>query len=182
MADNEKNAPSTLQSYVDSATGAVQSAIGSLTGSTGDKAQGEVRKDDAQTDDASHAAVKVPGATVSTDGGIAKDDSNRSKGSWNQTVGSAKEAVGGLIGSNSLKNSGRQQNLEGQQQEAKGQLNDLGSGIASRAQGTVGSAVACLTGDKEGQEHYDRMRADGEARQRGVEHDIQKQADAERKD
>lgn len=82
----------------------------------------------------------------------------------------------------SLKNTGRQQNLEGQQQEAKGQLNDLGSGMAGRAQGTIGGAVAGLTGDREGQEHYDRMRADGKAQQRGVEHDIQKQAEAERKD
>ena len=99
MSDNNKNAPSTLQSYVDSATGAVQSAIGSLTGNTGDKAQGEVRKDTAQAEhDASHAALKVPGATVSADGGVAKDDANRSEGSWNQTVGSAKEAIGGLIG------------------------------------------------------------------------------------
>lgn len=100
MSDNNKNAPSTLQSYVDSATGAVQSAIGSLTGNTGDRAQGEVRKDAAQTEhNASQAAVKVPGATVSSDGGVAKDDPNRSQGSWNQTVGSAKEAVGGLVGS-----------------------------------------------------------------------------------
>jgi len=33
---SDKNT-STLQSYVDSASGAIQSAIGSLTGSTGDK-------------------------------------------------------------------------------------------------------------------------------------------------
>ena len=81
----------------------------------------------------------------------------------------------------SLKNSGRQQNLEGQHQEAKGQLSDLGSGIAGRAQGTVGGAVAGITGDKVGQEHYDQMRADGKAQQRGVEHDLQKQADADRR-
>ncbi len=81
----------------------------------------------------------------------------------------------------SLKNSGRQQNLEGQQQEAKGQLSDLGSGMANRAQGTLGGAVAGLTGDKSGQEHYDQMRADGKAQQRGVEHDLQKKAEAERK-
>lgn len=72
----------------------------------------------------------------------------------------------------SLKSAGRQQNLEGQQQEAKGQLNDLGLGMASRVQGVVGGAVASLTGDKAGQEHYDKMRAEGKSQQRGAEHDI----------
>lgn len=37
MSDPSKDQTSTLQSYVDSATGAVQSALGSLTGSTADK-------------------------------------------------------------------------------------------------------------------------------------------------
>lgn len=81
----------------------------------------------------------------------------------------------------SLKSAGRQQNLEGQQQEAKGQLSDFGSGIANRAQGTVGGAVASMTGDKSGQAHYDQMRAEGKTQQRGAEYDIQKQAEAERK-
>ena len=82
-------------------------------------------------------------------------------------------------GTQSLKSAGRQQNLEGQQQEAKGQLNDLSSGIGSRIQGTVGGAVAGATGDSEGQAHYDQMRAEGKTQQRGVEHDLQKQAEAE---
>lgn len=81
----------------------------------------------------------------------------------------------------SLKSAGRQQNLEGQQQEAKGQLSDFGGGIANRAQGTIGSAVAGLTGDQKGQEHYDQMRAEGKTQQRGAEHDIQKQAEAEQR-
>ena len=99
MSDNNKQAPSTLQSYVDSATGAVQSAIGSLTGSTGDQAKGDAKQDAAKVEhDASKASIKVPGASISTDGGVSKDDPERTQGSWNQTVGSAKEAVGGLIG------------------------------------------------------------------------------------
>ena len=81
----------------------------------------------------------------------------------------------------SLKSAGRQQNLEGQHQEAKGQLSDFGGGIANRAQGTIGSAVAGLTGDQKGQEHYDQMRAEGKTQQRGAEHDIQKQAEAEQR-
>lgn len=80
----------------------------------------------------------------------------------------------------SLKASGRQQNLEGQEQEAKGQLHDFGSGAANRAQGAVGSAVSGLTGDKSGQAHYEQMRAEGKTQQRGAEHDIQKQGEAQR--
>jgi uncharacterized protein YjbJ (UPF0337 family) len=93
-------APSTLQSYVDSATGAVQSAIGSLTGNTGDQVKGDAKKDAAKVEhDASQASVKVPGATISSDGGVNKDHPDRSAGNWNQTVGSAKETIGGLVGS-----------------------------------------------------------------------------------
>lgn len=53
--------------------------------------------------------------------------------------------------------------------------------MASRAQGTIGGAISGLTGDKEGEAHYDRMRADGKAQQRGVEADLQKRAEAEQK-
>lgn len=71
-----------------------------MTGNTGDQAKGDVKRDVAKTEhDASQAAMKLPGATISSDGGAAKDNSDRSAGSWNQTVGSAKEAVGGVIGS-----------------------------------------------------------------------------------
>lgn len=58
----------------------------------------------------------------------------------------------------------------------------MAGGVASRVQGTVGGAISGLTGDKEGQEHYDQMRADGKAQQRGVEADLQKKAEAEQKD
>jgi len=68
---------STLKSYVDSATGTLQSALGSVTGSNGDKAEGEARKDKAELEhDASHAAVKVPSGAISTSG-VAKDDPKR---------------------------------------------------------------------------------------------------------
>lgn len=75
---------------------------------------------------------------------------------------------------------GRQQRREGEQQEAKGQLGDLGGGLARRAQGAVGGAVAGLTGDAAGRAHYEAMGADGKAQQRGVEHDVQRRAEAER--
>ncbi|KAH7148844.1 hypothetical protein EDB81DRAFT_759193 [Dactylonectria macrodidyma] len=180
--NNNNNAPSTLQSYVDSATGTIQSALGSVTGSSGDKAHGEARKDKADLEhDASHAAVKVPGGAISASG-IAKDDPNRTEGSWDQTIGAGKESLGGLIGNESLKNAGRQQNLEGQQKQARGQLNDFGSGIGDRVQGTLGSAVAGLTGDKSGQAHYDSLHDEGKTKQRGVEAELQKQAEAERRE
>ncbi|KAK7454191.1 hypothetical protein Landi51_03311 [Colletotrichum acutatum] len=177
MAANNDNT-STLKSYVDSATGAAQNLLGSLTGSTADQNKGEAKQDKAQLEhDASHATAKVPGFTA-TAGGVTKDDPDRAGGSWNQTVGSAKETVGGLVGSENLKQQGREQNLEGQQQEAKGQLNDYTSGIGNRVQGTIGGAVAGLTGDKAGQAHYEGLHDTGKTQQRGAEHDIQKQAEA----
>lgn len=80
-----------------------------------------------------------------------------------------------------MKTQGRQQNLEGRDQEAKGQVNDLTSGVGNRVKGTVGGAVAGLTGDRSEQERYNEQRAEGKTQQRGVEHDLQKQADADRK-
>lgn len=97
--ENKNQAPSTLQSYVDSATGAVQSTIGGLTGNSGQEKQGDQSQAEAKKEhDASQGAVKVGGYSVSSDGGVSKEDADRSQGSWNQTMGSAKEAMGGLIG------------------------------------------------------------------------------------
>lgn len=113
---------------------------------------------------------------------MTKDDPDRTTGSWNQTVGSAKETVGGLVGSENLKQTGRQQNLEGQEQEARGQLKDFGSGVSDRAAGALGSAVAGVTGDRSKQAEYQRQHDVGKTQQRGAEHDIQKQADAASRD
>jgi uncharacterized protein YjbJ (UPF0337 family) len=115
---SDKNT-STLQSYMDSASGAVQSVIGNITGNTSDQVcpslfpqcfteqlantlqtAGEAKQDKAALEhDASHAAAKVGPLSASSSGAVTKDDPNRTEGSWNQTVGSAKETVGGLVGS-----------------------------------------------------------------------------------
>ncbi|TVY17153.1 hypothetical protein LARI1_G005300 [Lachnellula arida] len=172
---SDKNT-STLQSYVDSATGAAQSALGSLTGSTADKNAGEVKKDDAAAKkDLSHATAKVGPLSASSSGAITKDDPNRQEGSWNQTVGSAKESLGGLIGSEDLKRTGAEQNAAGKGQEAQGQLNDFGSGIKNRVGGTVGGAVAGVTGDRDAQLRAQEKHDVGKTQQRGAEADIQKQ-------
>lgn len=78
----------------------------------------------------------------------------------------------------SLKSSGREQNLEGQRQEARGQANDFVGGISDRVTGTLGSAAAGLTGDRAKQAEYQDIHDTGKTQQRGAEHDIQKQADA----
>ncbi|KAK3986325.1 hypothetical protein QBC44DRAFT_248453 [Cladorrhinum sp. PSN332] len=175
MSDNNT---STLKSYVDSATGAAQNLVGSILGTTGDKAEGQAKRDKAQAEhDASHATVKLPGATATADG-VAKDHPDRTAGSWNQTAGSAKEFVGGVIGSENLKQEGRKQNVEGQEQEAKGQINDLTSGVADRVAGTVGSGVAAISGDRVKQAQYQDQHDEGKTKQRGAEHDIKKQAEA----
>jgi len=172
---SDKNT-STLQSYVDSATGAVQSALGSLTGSTADQNAGEAKKNKGELEnDASHAAVKVGNLSASSSGAVTKDDPNRSEGSWNQTIGSAKEAVGGFVGSEDLKRTGAQQNADGKAQEAQGQLNDFGSGVANRVSGAVGGAVAGITGDRDAQLEAQKKHDVGKTQQRGAEVDIQKQ-------
>lgn len=51
--------------------------------------------------------------------------------------------------------------------------------MTGRAQGVVGGAMANMMGDDKGKEHYDQMRADGKAQQRGVEADLQKKAEAD---
>lgn len=145
----------------------------------------------------------MPGATITAEG-VTKDDPNRTTGSWNQTAGSAKEFVGGLVGNEvcstsihsisiliisafilteflflqSLKQSGREQNLAGQEQEARGQVKDYTSGLGDRVSGAVGSAAAGLTGDRVKQAEYQNQHDAGKTQQRGAEHDIQKQAEA----
>ncbi|KAJ8129111.1 hypothetical protein O1611_g4520 [Lasiodiplodia mahajangana] len=94
-------------------------------------------------------------------------------------MGSAKEALGGLVGSEGLKAAGRNQNQEGQNQEAKGQVNDYVSGIGDRVTGTMGAAVAGLTGNQKAQSDYQEQHDSGKTQQRGAEHDIKKKADAE---
>ena len=114
------------------------------------------------------------GVSVSASG-VAANDPNRQVGSWNQTVGAAKETLGGLIGNESLKQAGQQQNAEGKAQEAQGQLNDLGKGVADRVTGTVGGMVAGVTGDREKQKEFEKQHDVGKTLQRGAEADIQKQ-------
>ncbi|MCJ1243234.1 hypothetical protein MMC30_000431 [Trapelia coarctata] len=171
--------PSTLQSYIDSATGAIQSAVGSITGNTADQAHGDARQTQAQHENAaSHQTNKLGPISATPSGGVSVDNPNRSEGSWNQTVGSAKETVGNVFGAEGLKREGREQNARGQGQEAQGMLSDLGEGVSGRVKGTVGSAVAGLTGDREEQAKYNMQRDNAKAQQRSAEAGIQKQADA----
>lgn len=84
--------------------------------------------------------------------------------------------------SQSLKQTGREQNVSGQQQEARGQINDYTSGLGDRVSGAVGSAVAGLTGDRSKQTEYQNRHDVGKTQQRGAELDIQKEAEARRQD
>ena len=83
--------------------------------------------------------------------------------------------MGNLVGSEQLKREGIQQNREGQGQEAKGQLSDLGQGIQNRVGGALGGAAAGLTGDSAEQQRRQLQHDEGKTRQRGVEADLQKQ-------
>jgi len=172
-----KDQTSTGQSYLDQAKGAAQSALGSLTGSTADKAQGENRKLEASAEkELSHTTAKAGPFTTTASGGIAKDDPNRAAGSWNQNVGALKESIGGFVGAEGLKQEGIQQNADGKGQEAEGQVKDLGRGVQDRVGGAVGGVVAGLTGNEAQKAEAQRQHDDGKARQRGVEADLQKEA------
>ncbi|KAI9813486.1 MAG: hypothetical protein M1827_004162 [Pycnora praestabilis] len=172
-----KDSSSTLQSYIDSASGMAQSALGSLTGNSADKTQGEQTKDKAAAEkDLSHATAKAGPFNLSGSGAVTQDDPNRTEGSWNQTVGSAKESFGNMIGAEGLKQDGVRQNQEGKGQEAQGQLSDLGGGYADRAKGAIGSGFAGLTGDKVKQQEYQDKHDAGKTQQRSAEADIQRQA------
>lgn len=71
---SDKNT-STLQSYIDSATGAAQTLFGSITGNTTDQQEGQAKKDKAQAEnDASHAGGTLAGYSVSSSGAVAKND------------------------------------------------------------------------------------------------------------
>jgi len=172
---SDKNT-STLQSYIDSASGAVQSALGSLTGSAADEQTGQAKQDKAQVEnDASHATAKLGPYSASGSGAVTKDDPNRQEGSWNQTIGSGKQFVGGLVGSENLKREGQEQNVQGQGQEAQGQVNDYTSGIANRVGGAVSGAVSGITGDRDAQLRAQQQHDEGKTQQRGAEYDIQRQ-------
>jgi uncharacterized protein YjbJ (UPF0337 family) len=156
--------------------------VGKVIGNPSQQTEGESKKVSAEAEhDASKAAVKAGPFTLSSTGAVAQDSSDRSAGSWNQTIGAGKEAIGNLIGSESLKQDGIRQNREGKEQEAAGQLNDLGQGVADRAKGAVGAAVAGLTGDQVEQEKRQQQHDVGKSLQRGVELDLAKQAQAQEK-
>lgn len=86
--------------------------------------------------------------------------------------------VGNLVGAESLKQEGIQQNQEGKGQEAKGQVSDYGKGIGNRVTGAVGGAVAGLTGNDDAKASYERQHDTGKTAQRGVESELDKQARA----
>ncbi|KAK4994843.1 hypothetical protein LTR66_005223 [Elasticomyces elasticus] len=172
---SDKNT-STLQSYIDMATGAAQSAIGTLTGSTADKTEGENKRAEGEAkNDLSHASAKIGPFSASSSGAVTKDDPDRTEGSWNQTIGSGKEAIGNLVGAEGLKQEGIRQNQEGKGQEAKGQISDFSKGVTDRVFGTVGGMAAGVTGDRAAQAKYEAQHDAGKTQQKGAEVDIQKQ-------
>lgn len=144
------------------------------------QAQAENKATKAQAEnDLSQASAKAGPFTLSSSGAVAQDNSDRTEGSWNQTIGSAKEFVGNAVGAEGLKQEGIQQNRDGKAQEAQGQLSDLGQGIADRAKGTIGGAMAGVLGDTNSQKAFQDQHDKGKSLQRGAEIDITKQADAE---
>jgi uncharacterized protein YjbJ (UPF0337 family) len=138
--------------------------------------QGEAaqQKAQAQEENSRTTAKLGPISADPNTGATAKDNEDRSTGSWDQTVGSTKEAVGNLIGNESLRRTGAEQNAAGKEQEAKGQLKDWGEGIQNRAQGAIGSVGAAISGDRAEEEKFRDIHDQGKVRQRGAEADMAK--------
>ncbi len=59
-------------------------------------------------------------------------------------------------------------------------MSDLTSGVGDRLTGTIGGAVASVTGNKAAEADYQKQHDVGKTQQRGAEHDITKQAEAEK--
>ncbi|PYH48612.1 putative mismatched base pair and cruciform DNA recognition protein [Aspergillus saccharolyticus JOP 1030-1] len=169
---------STLKSYVDQATGLAQRAIGSLTGDASTKNEGEATRQEGKIENAnSHTTAKLGPVTADPNtGATATDHPKRTDGSWDQTLGSAKESLGNLIGNESLRKAGQEQNAAGKQAEAEGQLKDWGEGVKGRVEGGVGKVAAAVTGDEAEEQRYKEVHDTGKVQQRGAEADIQKRA------
>ncbi|EEA27241.1 hypothetical protein TMatcc_004476 [Talaromyces marneffei ATCC 18224] len=176
MSSNDAPGSSTIQSYVDSAVGAAQNVLSSITGNPADQAEAKALKSKAEQENQnSHTTARLGPFTADPNTGAAvSDNQDRTSGSWNQTVGAAKESFGNLIGNENLRQTGIQQNADGKAQQAKGQLLDLGQGMTDRARGAVGALGSAVLGDKEGQEKWQDLHDEGKTRQRGVEADLQK--------
>jgi uncharacterized protein YjbJ (UPF0337 family) len=193
-SDRQDQPPSTLKSYMDSATGTVQDVVGYLTGiplsfpfsaylSTNPAKPGNPADKQAATDkhqsaaasyNASHAGASAGPLDFSASG-VTGTNPDRSGGKKDQTMGSAKEFLGNLTGNAELKREGRRQNDEGQGREAVGQLKDYVGGAADRVLGTVGSGLAETTGDEQKKKEFERQHDAGKTNVRGVEADVQKQ-------
>ena len=78
-----------------------------------------------------------------------------------------------------MRKAGEQQNADGKAQEAQGQVSDLGKGISDRVGGTVGGALAGLTGDEAEKKKRELQHDQGKTLQRGVESEVSKKAEAQ---
>ena len=151
----------TLGSYVDSATGAAQRAVNSVTG-------GSVSTHHPLTTD----ILTTLQTQNQNQGG--QPQGQQGNPTWDQTMGSAKESVGNALGHENLRQAGVQQNASGKEAEAKGQLQDMGQGVTHRAQGAVGSVGAAIKGDREEEEKWRQVHDEGKRRQRGAEREVER--------
>lgn len=83
-----------------------------------------------------------------------------------------------MIGSESLRRAGVEQNAAGKEAEAKGQLQDWGQGVQNRAQGALGTIGAAVGGDREEEQKWKDLHDEGKVRQRGAEADMAKKQGA----
>jgi indoleamine 2,3-dioxygenase len=98
-------------------------------------------------------------------------------GTYNQTIGSAKQSVGTLIGNESLRRQGEEQNEKGKEEEAARQVRDWGEGVGQRVKGKAGEVYSSMKPEEPGQEGVDRlkykqMHDEGKAKQEQTHEEI----------
>ncbi|KAF8227951.1 hypothetical protein L208DRAFT_1453489 [Tricholoma matsutake] len=90
---------------------------------------------------------------------------NKTSGQMHSMKGSAVEAVGNLTGSDSWKNSGKQEHAEGETEYKAAQAQGYVEGTMDRLSGYKDSVVGALTGDSTQQTSGNVQKKKGEAQQ-----------------
>jgi indoleamine 2,3-dioxygenase len=81
-----------------------------------------------------------------------------------------------MVGSENIRRAGIEQNQQGKADEAKGQLQDFGEGIADRSRGAVRGVGAALTGDRAEEDRQREMHDAGKQKQKEAEEQMERRA------
>lgn len=81
-----------------------------------------------------------------------------------------------MVGNENLRRAGMEQNQQGKADEAKGQLQDFGQGMADRSRGAAGGIGAALTGNRAEEDRMREVHDAGKQKQKGAEEEMERRA------